>query len=301
MLLLVAMLGAGLLLQRLKLGERLLPWLNHWILKLAIPALTLVYLTRLHLSWRLLLPIACAWLIFLVCWGLLKTLGPRLGFDRATVGCLMLVAGLGNTSFVGFPLIRLFYGDSGLQTAVLVDQPGSFLILGTLGLLVAAAHAGEQVEARQLLQRVFGFPPFLAFLLALAAQLLRWQPSGLLAAGLEALGATLSPLALLAVGLQLRFDAAPELKRPLLVGLSLKLLLAPLLIAGLYAGLLGLRGETMEICVLEAGMGPMITAAIVACNFGLAPRLASRMLAIGIPLSLLSVPAWYWLLRAACL
>lgn len=297
MILLLAMLGAGLLLQRFdSLAMRLLPWLNHWILKVAIPALTLAYLTRLAPSPRLLLPVAAAWIVFACGLAWIRLLSPRLGFDRPTAGCLMLLAGLGNTSFVGFPLIRLFYGESGLQTAVLVDQPGTFLILGTLGLLIAASHAGSEVTPAELAKRVSGFPPFIAFLLALLAQALHWQPTGLLAQLLQALGATLSPLALLAVGLQLKPSRDPALIRPLIAGLSFKLLLAPLLIGLLYTGALGLRGEMTQVCVLEAGMGPMITAAIVAGSYDLAPRLAGMMLAVGVPLCLITVPILHWLL-----
>lgn len=295
--LLLGMLASGLLLQRWEqVSSRLLSLLNQWILKVAIPALTLVYMTRLELSPRLLLPVAAAWLVFALAWVWVHLLNRWLQLDRPAMGCLILLAGLGNTSFVGFPLIRLLYGETGLQTAVLVDQPGTFLILGTLGLLVASAHAGTQVSARELAQRVFGFPPFLAFLVAMAAQILHWQPSGLLAEGLQALGASLGPLALLAVGMQLKPVRDPSLLKPVLAGLGFKLLLAPLLIGLLYAGLLGLRGEFVQVCVLEAGMGPMITAAIVAGNYQLQPRLASLMLAAGIPLSLLTVPLIHWLI-----
>lgn len=296
--LLLGMLGLGLLLQHFgSLASHLLPPLNHWILKVAIPALTLLYLSRLELSPRLLLPVAVAWIVFGLAWLWVLLLNRWLQLDRPATGCLILMAGLGNTSFVGFPMIRLLYGESGLQTAVLVDQPGTFLILGTFGLLIASAHAGTRVTSAELAQRVLGFPPFIAFLLAMLAQALHWQPTGLLALLLQALGASLGPLALLAVGLQLKFVQDRTLLRPLLAGLSFKLLLAPLLIAALYAGLLGLRGDMIQVCILEAGMGPMITAAIVAGNYQLQPRLASLMLAIGVPVSLLSVPLLHWLIQ----
>ncbi|MEZ0368322.1 MAG: AEC family transporter, partial [Candidatus Sericytochromatia bacterium] len=288
----------GLVLQRRPaFSDRLLPLLNAWILKVAIPALTLLYLSRLALGPRLLLPVAAAWLVFGLAWAWVRLLRPWLGLDRAGIGCLILMAGLGNTSFVGFPLIRLLYGESGLQTAVLVDQPGTFLILGTLGLIVASAHAGSSVSPRTLAIRVLSFPPFIAFLAAMLAQILGWQPTGPLAGLLQLLGASLGPLALLAVGLQLKPILDRELLRPLLAGLSFKLLLAPLLIAAIYAGGLQLRGELVQVCILEAGMGPMITAAIVAGSYGLQPRLAGMMLAVGVPLSLLTVPLLNWVFQ----
>ncbi len=298
--LLLGLLLSGVLVQRQwpDLATAVLPWLNRWILWMAIPALTLVYLTRLKPSISLLAPISVAWLLFGLAFIWVRLLQPVLKLNRQTQGCLILLAGLGNTSFVGFPLIRHFYGESGLHTAVLIDQPGSFLVLGTFGLITAAAHAGEKITRQQLFKRVLGFPPFLAFLLAILCQLLDWQPTGQLAQALTLLGQTLSPLALFAVGLQLSFELDKTLFKPLIAGLGYKLFLAPMLIALIYIGGLGLSGEMVEVCILEAGMGPMITAAIVANSYQLQPKLASLMLGIGIPLSLLTVSGLHALLKA---
>ncbi len=41
-----------------------------------------------------------------------------------------MCAGFGNTSFVGIPLIQAMYGEEGLKTVMLVDQPG-FVALST--------------------------------------------------------------------------------------------------------------------------------------------------------------------------
>jgi len=43
-------------------------------------------------------------------------------------------------------------------------------------------------------------------------------------------------------------------------------------------------------------MAPMVTAAIVASAYGLKPRFSSLMLSVGIPLSLITVLIWYWLI-----
>ncbi|MGV3524084.1 MAG: AEC family transporter [Candidatus Sericytochromatia bacterium] len=303
---LLSLMGVGMGLQRWpQLTAWLLPRVTAWVLWVAIPAVTLLYLTRLEMSSATFLPAGAAWLVFAgaVLWlGFWKGQQRFVPLDRATLGCLLLTAGLGNTSFVGFPVVSLLYGEEALQTAVLVDQPGSFLILGTLGLVVAAGAAGERLQPRQVAQRLLGFPPFLAFAAALLAQLLRWQPGPLLSQGLGLLAMTLSPLALLAVGLQLQPRLEKHWLRPLTLGLGYKLFLAPLLVllvyGGLYqAGALPLSARELQICVLEAAMGPMITGALVAAGAGLQPRLASLMVGIGIPLSLLSLGLWYALLR----
>jgi hypothetical protein len=43
-------------------------------------------------------------------------------------------------------------------------------------------------------------------------------------------------------------------------------------------------------------MGPMISGGIIAMTYGARPKLAAAMLGVGVPLSILTRPLWYWLL-----
>jgi hypothetical protein len=55
--------------------------------------------------------------------------------------------------------------------------------------------------------------------------------------------------------------------------------------------------QTVRITILEAAMAPMITSNIVAIRSGLNPELSALMLGVGIPLSLVTVPLFDFLLR----
>jgi predicted permease len=109
---------------------------------------------------------------------------------------------------------------------------------------------------------------------------------------LKRLGDTLSPLALVSVGLQLRFDQLRGNRSPLAVGLGFKLLLAPLCLAILYVGVLRTTGEIIRVTLFEAAMGPQIGGAIVAIQHGLSPLLTTLMGGIGITLSFVTLPVW---------
>ena len=61
--------------------------------------------------------------------------------------------------------------------------------------------------------------------------------------------------------------------------------------------MLGARGPVLQVTVFEAAMGPMIGAAIVAMDHDLDPALVTLMVGIGIPLSFVTLPAWWWLLQ----
>jgi predicted permease len=69
----------------------------------------------------------------------------------------------GNTSF-GFPIIEALYGQEGMKTAILVDQPGTFVVLSTLGIIVATMYSKGQIAFR-FLKKLF-FSPFITFVVA---------------------------------------------------------------------------------------------------------------------------------------
>ncbi|RMG56154.1 MAG: AEC family transporter [Bacteroidetes bacterium] len=266
--------------------------LNAFIIYISLPAITLRYLPELEPSWTWLYPAGMSWVVFLVGVGVFVSLGRWLGWDRQTVGCLVLVCGLGNTSFVGFPLIEAMYGTEGLRIAILCDQPGAFLVLSTLGIVAVGYFAAGRITGRAILGRVLAFPPFLAFLASLLLAPLSPWPDWI-TGPLETLGRTLTPLALVSVGLQLRLPRRDFPFPAFGIGLVYKLLLAPALIWGLYVGLLRQEGLAIEVSILEAAMAPMITPSIIAMEHGLNPPLASVLVGLGIPLSLLSVWGWY--------
>ena len=66
------------------------------------------------------------------------------------------------------------------------------------------------------------------------------------------------------------------------------LLLAPLLLLALGLAC-GYGGLVLIVAVLQAAMAPMISAAILADQYGLEPRLANTVLGAGIALSLFTI------------
>jgi predicted permease len=262
--------------------------LNWWVLNIALPALVLDLVPRIRFDPQLwFLPVAM-WLLFLGAWALFATLGPRLGWSRGRIGALILVGGLGNTSFMGYPMIEALRGKEGLGLAVIADQAGCFVALAVGGVAVTAVYAGRVLMPLEILRRILLFPSFLALLGGvLAGALGGWpEPAHYV---LEHLGATLTPLALFSVGLQFKLHLGRSQLAAVGLGLGWKMLLAPLLILGL--GLLtGVSGLLLTVGVLQTAMAPMISAAILADQYGLEPPLANTVLGAGIVLSLLTVP-----------
>jgi predicted permease len=296
LLLLVLCFGAGVVLGRVPaFPTDAHKGINAFIFWVSLPAVSLLYIPQLSLNWAMLAPALMAWLVLLGAWAFFALLGRLFGWDKASIGCLVLCAGLSNTSFIGFPYLSYLYADpAALRYAVLCDQPGSFLAVSSLGVALAVSYSsGGSVSWRLIGRRLLSFPPFVAFLLALLLIPLGGTPP-LVQATLKPLADTLSPLALFSVGLQIRWQLAAGLGNRLLWGLAYKLLLAPLLIFGVYAKGLAIGGLVLEVSVLEAAMAPMITAVLLAAEYRLQPSLAHMMAGVGIPLSLLTVYGWWW-------
>ncbi len=111
------------------------------------------------------------------------------------------------------------------------------------------------------------------------------------------LGATTVPLALVSVGSQMQWEKIEKKEGfHLFIGLLFKLVLLPLLILVIYKYIFHQSGDVIDICILEAAMAPMITAAIIASAHDLEPKFCNLMVAVGIPLSILTVGIWHLLL-----
>lgn len=297
-LLLFICLFIGIAIQRLKnFPKNTAVVLNQYILFVALPAMALHYLPKIKLSWDLLLPALVAWIAFGLSFVLFNFLGKLFNWSKKLTGCLILTAGLGNTSFVGIPIIQALYGDEGLNTLIIVDLPGTFVVLSTVGVLVATVYSNQKKQNESILKKMITFPPLLAFLVGLIMILLQIDFPEALSTTFKQLAATISPVALISVGYQLKFKTYGKHFRYLLLGLSFQLLILPFVILCLYYFILGKTDLATKVCIIEAAMAPMITGAILASTYGLKPELSNMMVGYGIPLSFVTIAAWYFLVE----
>ena len=295
--LLVACFLIGMLLRRSgRLPANAHAALNGFVIHISLPALTLLYVHSIRVDAALVFPIAMAWIMFGVGFLVFRVLGRLLTLPRETIGALTLTGSLANTSFIGLPMIETYYGPQGIGLGILIDQMGTYLVLSTFGLVAAAFYGhGAGISARSVTRRLLTFAPFVALLVAIL--LIPVAYPTWFDALLRRLGATLVPLALVSVGYQIQWSAVRGKLRELGMGLGFKLLAAPAVVALLFAGLIGARGETIQITIFEAAMAPQIGAAIVAVDHDLDPPLVTLMVGIGIPLSFLTLSLWWHVLK----
>lgn len=262
--------------------------LNWWVINLALPALILELIPTLSFNPHLWLLVVSQWIVFGGAFVLFRVIGRKRGWTDGRIGALTLVCGLGNTSFLGYPMVAALRGQDGLALAVVADQLGCFIMLALGGVLVAVVYGGAKAHPREIAKRVLLFPSFLAVVAGVIVSILGGWPD-IANEILHRIGQTLVPLALFSVGLRLRLKLTRDQIGPAALGLAWKLLLAPLLIYGLGLAT-SVGGLVLTVAVLQSAMAPMISAAILADQHHLEPPLANTVLGFGILLSLITVP-----------
>ena len=253
--------------------------LNQFILYISLPATALLQIPKLSFSYEVFIPIIIAWMVMGISALAIFYISKLSHFSKEITGALMLVGVLGNTSFVGIPIIQAYFGDTALPYVLMYDQLGSFIMLSTYGTFIAAYYSSaKEVNTKAIMKKIVTFPPFLALLVALLFIGTTFHP--VVISVLSSFSKTIVPLALVAVGLQLRFKLPSEDIKPFLSALGVKLLLAPL-IAFAFCSVFSWQNQAGLVSIMEAGMGPMITAGVVASMAGLAPRLSSAIVGYG--------------------
>jgi predicted permease len=296
--------------------------LNVWVLDVALPALAFRAMHGLVFPGSVALVVAAPYLLFAISVAIFLAARRMLRLSREATGTLIATAAMANTSFVGIPMVTAFFGEDDVPVALLVDQLGSFVLLMTVvsvTVTLAARPAGgpdiasesipEGPSASQradppaaavfhvgrTIRVILTAPAMLALLTGLALRPVD-VPSQLDEA-LASLGATLTPVALFAVGLQLHIEALRAWRRELTLGLVVKLVLAPAAVVGVYLAAGEFDAPAVDVALFEMAMPPMVAGSIMATRAGLATPLPSLLVGVGVPASFLTLPVWSWLLQ----
>jgi len=268
--------------------------LNLYVIYIALPALILQQVPKLDFSGSILAPFVMPWLVVIFSGSAVLLLCKAMKWSRDTTGALLLMVPLGNTSFLGVPMVERFFGSAGVPYAILYDQFGSFLALSSYGTLILALYgSGARISLLPIIKRIILFPPFLA--LGTALYLHGTTFPGWLHTLLSMAAKSMVPVVMVAIGFQMRLLLPKDELLPLTAGLILRLLVTPIIFLG-ACKLLKLSGPAIQVSLIETAMPPMVTAGALASIAGLKPRLSSAMAAYGILAAFFTLPLIYsWL------
>jgi predicted permease len=217
--------------------------------------------------------------------------GKLFKLDKKTLATFMIVATFGNTSFIGFSYIDAFYGQDFVVYALIYDLFGSFLLVVSLGVFIINWGSGESVKIKTVFKSVLFFPPIVMFFITVLAKFLP-IPNFMMNTA-QTIGATLVPLAMIAIGMKLEIKNIFYKFKITSLALFLKMIAMPIIVMILFSVFYTLNDTWSKVTILEVAMPPMTTAVILAIKGGLDERLAINALVIGVIASLATVTGFY--------
>lgn len=243
--------------------------LNSIIVYAALPALIFSKVYVAELSWEYARLVGVAWIVCLSALALAWIACRALRLPKERAGAFLLVAAIGNTGYLGYPVSHMLLGDPGLTRAIFYDVFGTVAVLFTVGIAVASRFGDHSEGAVDVVKELLTFPAMVALLAALVmrlvpvpdaveAQVIDW---------LELAGSMAVPLIMVSLGLSLSargFRAAPA---ALGAASAVKLVVAPAIAFG--AALLLGAGEATRLVVLQASMPTVMLSLVIGERFGL--------------------------------
>jgi predicted permease len=270
--------------------------LNLIVIYVALPGLILEKFPLITFDSSILVPALSPWLMLIISVLIVLAFHKLIKFPRDVLGCLLLLIPLGNTSFLGIPMVEGLLGADAVSYAIIYDQVGSFMALSIYGSAIVAIFAEDETSfsLKKALKKIIRFPPFISLMVALFLKFV-WPAPKELVGIFSVLGNMLVPIAMISVGFQFK-GSFQKKDLPLISGaLFFKMLIFPLILFVILKGI-GKIDLPEATSILESGMPPQITAGAVAMSLGLAPKLAAALVGIGILFSFISLPLLKYLL-----
>ena len=304
----VAAVGSGMLFSKLLVsyggawGEsnsrRIPAFLAQFLLRIGIPIGIANFVRSTELS-------ASAWIApitasLAIALGLLFSayiLGPKRPILAVTRRSFQLSSYVGNTSFIGFPVVLLLpqLGPSYFGVAVLYDICGT--VLGGYGLGAWIATRGDKGDTSsswrsamvKTTQLLYKNPSLLAFGAGLLLKLVELPETVNTILSVIAWGSIM--LALLTMGMRIQqLSGSGSFQLPLKAVL-IKMVAVPLFIGALLTAT-GFAGPERLILVLQAGMPCAFATLVLAENFNLDRAFTVQTLIISNLILLLTLPIW---------
>ncbi|OGS16942.1 MAG: hypothetical protein A2234_09060 [Elusimicrobia bacterium RIFOXYA2_FULL_58_8] len=247
---------------------------NQYLYYLALPALTIVKIAAMPLSglgWQFLagstLPLLGVMLAAVALW---KAGAADWRFARL----LVIVPALGNTAYLGFPVVGMRFGEDAIGYAAIAGSLQSIFVF-TFGCFIMTLVCDKTCPPARLLRMLGRNVVLWASVVGLLMAGFGLRLPGLVNQVLSDIGKTTLPLALFTIGVSLYGKrVVHNLPRIALIS-GLKLLLMPVLFLGLAGGG-GSGGLSLKVAFLQACMPVAVLNFIIAKEFDFDADLVSQ-------------------------
>jgi malate permease and related proteins len=214
--------------------------------------------------------------------------------QKSTQGSLLLASMVGNTGYLGYPVILSVVGTQYFAWALFYDLLGT--TLGAYGLGVAlAARYGESVKNYWHITKAIIINPALwSFVAGLLVRQIT-LPTVIISC-LDFTAWTSIAASLILIGMRLSKLSSWGSLKLASISLIIKMIIVPMIL-GLSLSSFGLTGKTAQVLVLQMAMPPAFATLVLAETFNLDRELAVTALAIGSMILLITLPIWLWFFR----
>ncbi|VXD13549.1 Auxin Efflux Carrier [Planktothrix serta PCC 8927] len=207
-------------------------------------------------------------------------------------GSFLLASMVGNTGYIGFPVILALVGPKYFGWAVFYDGLGTVIGAYGLGVALAARFGMGKQDPWQLVRVSLTNPALISMVIGLMVRNIPFLPP--IEQGLRGIAWSSVTLTLVLMGMRLSQLNSWHHFRPASVSLAIKMLIVPLVL-GYGLTLLGLTGSPLLVLVLQMATPPAFATLVLAEAFNLDRELAVTNLAMGSTLLLLTLPLWLFL------
>ncbi len=213
-------------------------------------------------------------------------------WSKPTQGSFLISTMFGNTGYLGYPVTLAIVGPQYFAWAIFYDTLGSTLGAYGLGVVLAARFGMGKTHIKQLLLALVKNPALWGFVAGVSLHEVTFPT--VVESGLRGFAWSTITLALLLLGMRLSQIRSWNGVRRASVGLTIKMLIIPLIL-GLLLSSIGLTGAPQLVIVLQMAMPPAFATLVIAEAYNLDRMFTVTSLAIGTTGFLFTLPLWLWL------
>jgi auxin efflux carrier (AEC) len=177
---------------------------------------------------------------------------------------IVVPATLGNTAFLGFPVILGVFGNNGFLRAIFYDI-SSLIAFLSLSIILMINFGGS---IKEVLKKVFSFPILWAVIFGILFSFFNISIGEVVPNIFNYLGSAAIPLIMISLGLSLNFKEMKEKIHATSLTVLVKLIVAPV-IAFITVKLFGLSGMEYTIGIVEAAMPSGMLTLVLAITYDL--------------------------------
>jgi len=261
--------------------------LIEFIIYFSLPAIVFSKIYPLNLDERILGLILMFICFILFNLALAYFIGRLMKLNKLLLATFMIMATFGNTSFIGFSYIDAFYGQDYIVYGLIYDLFGSFLLLVSIGMFIITWGSGRKNNVKSIFTSVFLFPPSIMFFITVLAK--NFEVPNFLLLTTETLGATLVPIAMIAIGMKLELKHIFQKFHIVSMAMVLKMVIVPIIVLLGFQLFYGIDETWVKVTIIEVAMPPMTMATVLAIKGGLDEKVAINSLVLGVLLSLFTI------------